>query len=130
MRIGFLAAAAECNPKTIRFYEDRGLIAAPPRAANGYRDYPPEAVERLRFVRDAQSAGLSLAEIAEVIAIRDTGQPPCAHVGQLIADHLTRVRARIAELQATQRTLVELARRAAGTDPADCTGICATIASK
>lgn len=130
MRIGALAEGAGCNPKTIRFYEDRGLIAEPPRAGNGYRDYPPETVERLRFIRDAQAAGLSLAEIGEVIAIRDSGRPPCVHVGQLITEHLAKVQTRIAELQATQRTLLDLSRRAEGTDPTDCTGICTIITSE
>ncbi len=130
MRIGALAATAGCNPKTIRFYEDRGLIAVPPRASNGYRDYPPETVERLAFVRDAQAAGLSLAEIREVIAIRDAGEAPCVHVGQLIAEHLTKVQARIAELRATRARLVELSHRAADANPADCTGICAIISAE
>jgi MerR family transcriptional regulator, copper efflux regulator len=121
MRIGALATAAGCSPKTIRFYEDYGLLPAPPRTPGGYRDYPDHAVARLMFIRDAQAAGLSLAEIGDVLAVRDGGQPPCVHVAELIAAHLAQVETRIAELRATRRALRELSQRAASTNPGDCT---------
>jgi DNA-binding transcriptional MerR regulator len=121
VRIGVLAGAAGCSPKTIRFYEDRGLLPAPPRTPGGYRDYPDHAVDRLMFIRDAQAAGLSLTEIGDVLAVRDAGQPPCVHVSGLIAAHLAQVEARIAELRATRLVLRELFQRAASTDPHDCT---------
>lgn len=62
MRIGELAAATGLSCDTLRFYEQRGLLAAR-RRANGYRDYPPEAVEWLCYLRSAQALGFTLAEI-------------------------------------------------------------------
>lgn len=120
MRIGVLAVKAGLTAKTIRFYEQAGLLPAPPRTSAGYRDYPPEAVARLAFVRDAQSAGLTLAEIRGVLAIRDSGRPPCRHVAELIDGHLAQVEARIADLVQARAALTGLRHRAAATDPADC----------
>ena len=62
MRIGELAAATGLSRDTLRFYEERGLLAAR-RRANGYRDYPVEAVEWLCYLRSAQALGFTLAEI-------------------------------------------------------------------
>ncbi|MGV9386444.1 heavy metal-responsive transcriptional regulator [Nonomuraea sp. NPDC003707] len=126
MRIGDLAAGAGVTAKTIRFYEQAGLLPDPPRTSAGYRDYPPAARERLAFIRDAQTAGLTLAEIRGVLAIRDAGQPPCRHVSTLIETHLEQVEQRIAELLATRTALQGLHQRARDVDPAECgpEGIC------
>lgn len=120
MRIGALAATAGLTTKTIRFYEHAGLLAPPPRTGAGYRDYPPETATRLAFIRDAQAAGLTLAEIRSILGIRDGGHPPCQHVTDLIDQHLAQVDERIAELTHTRVALTDLQRRAAATDPADC----------
>jgi MerR family transcriptional regulator, copper efflux regulator len=129
MRIGAVATRAGVTSKTIRFYEQAGLLPAPPRDASGYRDYPPRTVARIGFIRQAQSAGLTLTEIRGVLAIRDTGQPPCRHVSDLIDQHLAQVEARLAELTQTRRTLHQLQQRAAGTVPAECpdTSICTIL---
>jgi DNA-binding transcriptional MerR regulator len=121
MRIGALAAATGTTPKTLRFYEQAGLLARPPRTPGGYRDYPPETAGRLTFIRAAQAAGLTLAEIRGILAVRDAGQTPCAHVTALLDHHLADVERRLAELTATRAMLRELRRTAAGTDPATCT---------
>src|ERR1017187_9297041 len=89
--------------------------------AAGYRDYPPGAIRRLAFIRTAQACGLTLADIRGVLAIRDSGQPPCAHVTELISGHLEQIDSRLAELQQAQAALRELARRAGKTAPATCT---------
>ncbi len=121
MRIGELAAASGVSTKTLRFYEQAGLLPGPPRTAGGYRDFPEQTVKRLAFIRDAQGAGLSLAEIRSVLALRDAGASPCAHVAALVDRHLEDIDRRLAELRATQTALQGLAARAAVTDPADCT---------
>ncbi|GGN89295.1 hypothetical protein GCM10011579_084000 [Streptomyces albiflavescens] len=59
MRTGELAAASGLTAKTIRFYEQAGLLPEPPRTSGGYRDYPPQATQRLAFIREAQAAGLT-----------------------------------------------------------------------
>lgn len=120
MRIGALAAATGTTTKTIRFYEEAGLLPPPPRTPAGYREYPTEAATRLRFIRDAQAAGLTLAEIGQVLAIRDSGQAPCAHVTGLIQAHLAQVDRRIAELHHTRDALDALASRATTVDPEAC----------
>lgn len=51
MRTGALASASGLTAKTIRFYEQAGLLPEPPRTASGYRDYPPQAAHRLAFIR-------------------------------------------------------------------------------
>jgi len=127
MRIGEVAALAGVSAKTIRFLEDEGLVPAPRRTPSGYRDYGPEVVERLAFVRHAQAGGLTLGQIRQVLEIGDSGDAPCEHVGRVVADRLAEVETRIAELAQTRRHLQALARRAAAQDPADCRGYCAII---
>ncbi|MEV7010758.1 heavy metal-responsive transcriptional regulator [Streptosporangium sp. NPDC051022] len=121
MRIGELATSSGVTAKTIRFYEQAGLLPEPPRTAGGYRDYTPEAIQRLSFISDAQGAGLSLAEIRSILKLRDGGQAPCGHVTKLISEHLAEIDRRMAELVATRTALSALARRAAETDPDTCT---------
>jgi MerR family transcriptional regulator, copper efflux regulator len=121
MRIGEVAASAGLAASAVRFYEQAGLLPAPPRTPARYRDYPPETAVRLRFIRDAQAAGLTLADIRGVLAVRDAGNPPCGHVIPLIHAHIDQIQQRISELTAARAILRDLARRAAATDPADCT---------
>ena len=120
MLIGDLATQAGLSAKAIRFYEQAGLLPQPPRTSGGYRDYPLGAVDRLAFIRHAQAAGFTLADIRSVLTIRDSGQAPCQHVSVLIDDHLAQVERRIAELTRARDALKDLQRRAAVTDPADC----------
>jgi MerR family transcriptional regulator, copper efflux regulator len=127
MRIGEIAGRAGVPAKTIRFWEDQGLLPAPARTAAGYRDYGPAILERLAFIRHAQAAGLTLEQIRQVLDIRDGGQPPCVHVTGLIARRLGEVEARLAELSRARDQLIMLAGRAAAQDPADCQGYCSII---
>ncbi|MER8046564.1 heavy metal-responsive transcriptional regulator [Streptomyces sp. NPDC094032] len=131
MRVGDLAAAGGVTAKTVRYYEQAGLLPAPPRTPGGYRDYPPTAVTRLAFIRDAQHAGLTLAEIRGVLTLRDSGEAPCGQVVHLIDQHLEEIDRRMAELRTTRTALRELARRAAETDPATCAedGICSIFST-
>lgn len=98
MKISELAAQGATTPKTIRFYEQEGILPEPARTSGGYRDYGPEFVDRLRFIRRAQAAGLSLREVRQIVAIRDAGDAPCGHVRALLTERLDQVRAQIAEL--------------------------------
>ena len=131
MLIGDLATQAGLSAKAIRFYEQAGLLPQPPRTSGGYRDYPLGAVDRLAFIRHAQAAGFTLADIRSVLTIRDSGQAPCQHVSVLIDEHLSQVERRIAELTRARDALKDLQRRAAATDPADCaeSEICIILAT-
>ena len=86
LKIGELARQAGVTAKAIRFYEAAGVLPPPTRAANGYRLYGPDTGEMLKFVTQAAGLGLTLAEIREIIAIRQDGRPPCAHVFRLLQD--------------------------------------------
>ncbi len=121
MLIGLLADQCDVTAKTIRYYESIGLLDEPSRTAGGYRDYGPEAVERLRFIRDAQSSGLTLAEISSVLELKGAGKGSCAHTRALIEGHLLSIDAQIDQLAAARRELQALASRAKGLDPAACT---------
>lgn len=119
MRIGDVAAAAEIPPETVRYYEKRGLLAAPPRSTNGYRTYDDTALNQLRFIRTAQAAGLTLAEIRSVIELRNDGTTPCSHVEALLADKLADIGQRQQQLAVLEHELTRL-ERSTTLDPADC----------
>lgn len=121
MRIGELAEAAGVTAKTVRYYEQIGLMPAPGRTGTGYRNYDGALLERLRFIRDAQATGLSLTEIASVLELKDAGQGACDHTRALLAGHLAEIDRQIERLTVTRAALAALSERVAGLDPADCT---------
>jgi MerR family transcriptional regulator, copper efflux regulator len=121
MRIGELADRAGISTKAIRYYEWIGILAPPARTASGYRVYDDTALGRLGFVRAAQALGLTLGEIRQIIAFRDGGTAPCAHVTELLRRHAADLDARIRELQQLRGELQQLAERATTLDPKDCT---------
>jgi DNA-binding transcriptional MerR regulator len=127
MKIGEIANRAGVSAKTIRFWEDQRLVPEPRRTPTGYRDYDPEILERLIFIRHAQIAGLTLEQIRQILDIRSSGEPPCVHVTDLVAERLGEVDVRLAELTRTRDQLVALAKRAATQDPANCRGYCSIL---
>ncbi|MFN8629258.1 MAG: heavy metal-responsive transcriptional regulator [Chloroflexota bacterium] len=129
MRIGELSRHSGVPSTTLRYYEQAGLLAPPRRTASGYRAYDEKTLNRLSFIRAAQSVGLTLAEIRDVIAIRDGGRTPCRHVQEIVDRRRTEVRARIAELRELEADLARVSRAAAALDPADCdpSGVCSAI---
>jgi DNA-binding transcriptional MerR regulator len=120
MRIGELAQRTGTTTKTIRYYEDIGVLPEPDRTANDYRDYPEDAVDRLNFVRDAQATGLTLTEIASILDLRSQGEATCHHVIDLLERHLAALDKHITVLGATRRKLADLTQRARNLDPAEC----------
>ncbi len=120
MRIGDLASRAGLTVKTLRFYEQAGVLPAAARLPSGYRDYDQTALARLRFVKAAQAAGLTLTEIRQVIAVRDNDGPPCQHVTGLLDAHATDLDRRIAELTLLRQDITHLRDRASTLDPAAC----------
>jgi DNA-binding transcriptional MerR regulator len=121
MRIGEVGEATGVTTKTLRFYESIGLLPAPERTPSGYRDYAPEVTERVQFIRDAQSAGLTLAEVTSVLELKNAGNRSCEHTLALVERHLTEIDDKVAALEDTRRRLADLARRANRLDPVDCT---------
>jgi len=98
MRTSELARLAGVSPDTIRLYERRGVLARPVRTSNGYRQYPPESVERVRLVRRALALGFTLDELRLILLTRDTGGTPCRAVRALAAEKLDALEARLEQL--------------------------------
>ena len=120
MRIGELAELSGISAKTIRYYEEMGLLPPAPRESNGYRSYSSTALKQLQFVQHAHAAGLTLREIAHVLLIRSEGRAPCVHVRELLHRHLLEIDVRLAELHATRDALQDLVMQAETADPALC----------
>jgi DNA-binding transcriptional MerR regulator len=95
---GELARRAGVSADTIRYYERKGVIAPPPRGANGYRRYPEEALGRIQLIRRAMGIGLTLDDLAGVLRVRDRGGIPCGRVRALAATKLQEVETRLREL--------------------------------
>lgn len=120
MRIGEVAAASGMTTKTLRFYEVSGLLPETERAANGYRDYGAGIPARLDFIRRSRTAGLTLAQIRDILQIRDVGEAPCRHVRDLLARQLADLDRQIEELVALRKTVAEFYDAASEPDPAGC----------
>ena len=129
MRIGELARRCGVAPTALRYYEQVGLLPEAERTPSGYRSYGDEAVDRIAFIRSAQAVGLTLAEVREVLGVRDAGEAPCRVVTEMIDRRHAAVRARIAELRGLERDLIRLRDRSRRLQPRDCdpSGICHVI---
>lgn len=120
MRIGELAAATGSTAKTLRFYEERGLLPETDRTASGYRDYGAEAVARIDFIHRGQAAGLSLAQIRQVLDIRDGGHAPCEHVRDLLDQRLADIDTQLRQLTTLRTTIAQLRDEATTVEPETC----------
>jgi DNA-binding transcriptional MerR regulator len=120
MRIGEIGERSGLSTKALRYYERVGLVDEPSRTPSGYRDYSDAVLDRLRFIRAAQAAGLTLGEIKGVISFREQGSPPCAHVLDLIEGRAADLDRRIAELRSLRNDLRALAQRGLRLSPETC----------
>ncbi len=103
-RSGELAAKAGVSADTLHHYERRGLIAVE-RLPNGYRSYPPEALDRVLLIQRALGVGFSLEELARLLRARDRGHPPCREVRALAARKLAEVERQLESLAAFRAAL-------------------------
>jgi Hg(II)-responsive transcriptional regulator len=121
MTIGQLAERAGVNIETVRYYERRGLLSEPARTHSGYRDYEPDALARVRFIKRAQGLGFTLHEIEELLALRVRHEGACEAVGRRTRDKIAVVRQKIRELKAMEQSLTRLAAACeAGRRTGDC----------
>ncbi|MCM8748254.1 heavy metal-responsive transcriptional regulator [Thermomicrobiaceae bacterium CFH 74404] len=128
LRIGELARRAGVNSRTIRFYEAIGLLPEPARLPNGYRVYGARDLERLRFIRRAQSLGLPLDAIRDILALHSAGSRPCCRVRELAEQRLAEIDRQIRELQRLRSELAALVERAARTPQSEAgDGVCPAI---
>lgn len=108
LTIGRIAKQAGIHIETIRYYERRGLLPAPPRTHSGYRLYDVESVGRLRFIKRAQALGFTLVEIGDLLALRVDAETSCDVVRSRAERKVADVTEKIRSLQAIQGALAEL----------------------
>jgi DNA-binding transcriptional MerR regulator len=114
-----LAAAVGSSPDTLRYYEKVGLLPEPRRTPSGYRQYDDGARDRLAFIRGAQRLGLTLADVRDLLAVRDTGDCPCEPAEALLSRRMGEIDTEITRLEALRGQMSDmLAGIAAGACPA------------
>lgn len=119
LNIGEAAEACGLPPKTIRYYEEIGLIRAR-RSANGYRAFGEAEIAALVFLARARSLGFSIEECRELLALQADAGRASADVKRLALGHLAQIDAKIAELGTMRATLASLAERCAGDADPEC----------
>ena len=119
--IGELSRLTGVNIETIRYYERINMMPHPPRTASGRRVYGEVETRTLSFIRRSRELGFTLDEIRALLALSaEQGQEVCADVRHLAANHLRDVRAKIADLRAMERILVDAVRRCEEGESARC----------
>ena len=119
MKIGEAANRSGLPAKTIRYYEEIGLIAAG-RRGNDYRDYGDRELHELRFVARARALGFSIDQCRHLLALYRDRDRASGDVRDAAQHHIKEIRAKIAELRAMERTLTQLVRACHGGDRPDC----------
>jgi len=108
MKIQEFARLTGLSSKTVRYYESIGILPAPKRTLNGYRDYNNQDLERARFVAGIRSLDLSLEEIAEILALRDRREAPCRTLLERIEQKADQIEERIQLLEQMETDLRRL----------------------
>ena len=119
MNIGDVAERTGLPPKTIRYYEDIGLIR-PRRSENGYRQFRDSDLHKLAFLGRARSLGFSIEDCRTLLALYEDRGRASGDVKRVAAQHLEKIDAKLAELQAMRDTLAHLVAECAGDDRPDC----------
>lgn len=114
MTIGKVAQQAAVGVETVRFYEREGLIGKPPRRASGYREYPAETVDRVRFIRHAKELGFSLKEIRDLLALRIAPGTTCGQIKKRAEAKIGDIEDKIESLQRMKRALQKLTAACSG----------------
>ena len=113
-----LAKRGGVNLETIRYYERTGLLPKPPRSGAGYRQFSPESVRRVRFIKRAQDLGFSLKEIKELLALRIAPGSTRADVRKRAVAKIADIEGKVQHLRAMKKTLVRLSETCCGSGPA------------
>ncbi len=119
LTIGKLAAAANVNVETIRYYQRLNLIREPDKPIQGYRKYPASHISRIRFIKRSQQLGFTLKEISDLLEL---GDGHCQEVQELATQKIHKIDERISDLQAMSEALNDLLSRchAGGQKDAQC----------
>ena len=107
LKIGAVAKESGIGIEALRFYERSGLIDPPVRTASGYRTYSADIFERLKFIKQAQTLGFSLDEIAQLIREKRAGKSPCSHVRDVVRRRLNELDERMREMKRYRKELAE-----------------------
>jgi MerR family transcriptional regulator, copper efflux regulator len=105
MTIGQVAKGADVGIETVRFYEREGLIEKPPRRESGYRAYPADTVDRVRFIKRAKELGFSLKEIKELMALRIAPDTACGQIKKRAEAKIEDIEDKISSLQRMSQVL-------------------------
>lgn len=117
MTIGELAESAGVGVETIRFYERKKLIAQPRRPRSGFRRYDEETVRRIRFIRQAQELGFTLAEVKQLLELRLDPRRSCAEVKSEAQTKIADIDEKIESLRVMRSALMEITRSCSGEGP-------------
>ncbi|HJR45764.1 MAG TPA: heavy metal-responsive transcriptional regulator [Actinomycetota bacterium] len=109
LNVSGVARQAGVSPDAIRFYEREGLLPPAPRSPAGYREYDDSITHRIAFIKGAQSMGLKLAEIKELLEIQDRGACPCGHTRTLVEHRVSEIDAEMERLSALRAELAAMA---------------------
>lgn len=120
MRTAEVADGAAVNRQTLRYYERRGLLPPPDRTRAGYRSYPAETVQRVRFIKRAQAVGFSLDDVATLLHLNDGAPDDCPTAHALAMGKVAELDAQIAGLQSVRATLLRLAARCGDPSADEC----------
>ncbi len=119
MNIGAAGVASGLPPKTIRYYEEIGLVS-PDRRENAYRDYSDEHIHKLRFIQRARSLGFSVQDCRQLLSLYQDKSRASANVKELAQEHLTEIERKLAELTSMHDVLSTLVQSCRGDDRPDC----------
>lgn len=120
MNISQAAQACGLPNKTIRYYEEIGLVVPMRQEGNDYRIYSLADVTQLRFLQRARAVGFSLDECRELLALYENPQRRCGQVRALVEEKITQVDKQLIALHAMRDSLVDMANECAGDDTSDC----------
>lgn len=121
LKIGDVAERGGVSLQTIRYYEREGLVPAPPRLPSGYRTFPESAIRRVRFIRRAQELGFSLAEIRDLLSLRENTTSGAKDLRERAKAKVADIDYKIRTLRAMKKALNDLAEQCPGCGPlSDC----------
>lgn len=120
MQIKELGRATGVDVETIRYYEKQGLLPAPARRDNGYREYEAAHLARLSFIRHCRALDMPLVDVSRLLGFVDEPKAYCGEVNLLVDEQLARVRARLKSMRALEKQLLQLRARCSGVHEGHC----------
>ncbi len=114
LTISQVAKGANVNVETIRYYEKLGLISKPPRTEAGYRQFPSEVIQRIKFIKRAQELGFTLLEVSKLLVVSDGGDYNCYDIQQFATKKLEEIEQKMRDLEKIKSILQDLSNKCPG----------------